>query len=112
MTTDSVFKDEKIPIFILLSSYGSNTTFHEALKWLEFGASGLVISLQGLKLLSDDEVVGKIFDSKFTFNGRKEDDIESANKSGLLNVDNGTLGTTHVAGFVTLEDIEEEKKKS
>ncbi|KAG7036365.1 putative transmembrane GTPase FZO-like, chloroplastic [Cucurbita argyrosperma subsp. argyrosperma] len=96
MTTDSVFKNVKIPIFVRLSSYGENTRFVEALKWMEFGGSGLVISLQGLRLVSDD-VVGKLFDSIFTENGRNEDDIES-----------GALETTQVAGFVNLEDREKE----
>lgn len=105
MTTDSVFKNVKIPIFILFSSYGENT-FHEALKWLEFGASGIVISLQALRLLSND-AVGKLFDSIFTENGRKEDDFESANLSGLLNTGNGALGT-QVAGFANLEDREKQ----
>ncbi|XP_038887624.1 probable transmembrane GTPase FZO-like, chloroplastic [Benincasa hispida] len=107
MTTDSVFKNVKIPIFILFSSYGENITFHEALKWLEFGASGLVISLQALRLLSTD-AVGKLFDSIFTENGRKEDDVESANLSGLLNMGNGAFGTTQVAGFANLEDREKQ----
>ncbi|CAK9323460.1 unnamed protein product [Citrullus colocynthis] len=106
MTTDSVFKNVKIPIFILFSSYGENITFHEVLKWLEFGASGIVISLQALRLLSND-AVGKLFDSIFTENGRKEDDIESANLSGLLNTGNGALGT-QVAGFANLEDREKQ----
>ena len=96
MTTDSVFKNVKIPIFVRLSSYGENTRFVEALKWMEFGGSGLVISLQGLRLVSDD-VVGKLFDSIFTENGRNEDAIES-----------GALETTQVAGFVNLEDREKE----
>ncbi|XP_031744115.1 probable transmembrane GTPase FZO-like, chloroplastic isoform X2 [Cucumis sativus] len=107
MTTDSVFKNVKIPIFILFSSYGANVTFHEALKWLEFGASGLVISLQALRLLSNDDV-GKLFDSIFTENGRKEDDIESSNSSSLFNMGNGALGTTQVAGFANLEDREKQ----
>lgn len=105
--TTELFKNVKIPIFILFSSYGDDATFHEALKWLEMGASGLVISLQGLRLLSDD-VVGKLFDSIYTENGRKEDNIKIANTSGLLNIDNGTLGTAQVAGFVNLEDREKQ----
>lgn len=107
VTTNSVFNNVKIPIFILFSSSGENTMFHEALKWLELGASGLVISLQGLRLLSDD-VHSKAFDSIFTENGIKEDDFESANTSDLLNLDNGSLGTTQIAGFVRLEDREKQ----
>ncbi|KAG7011236.1 putative transmembrane GTPase FZO-like, chloroplastic, partial [Cucurbita argyrosperma subsp. argyrosperma] len=105
-TTDSVFMNVKIPIFILFSSYGKNTTFHEALKWLEFGASGLVISLQALRLISDD-AVGKLFDSTFTDSGRKEDDIDTSGSLNL-NMANGALGATQVAGFANLEDREKQ----
>ncbi|XP_023553753.1 probable transmembrane GTPase FZO-like, chloroplastic isoform X1 [Cucurbita pepo subsp. pepo] len=105
-TTDSVFMNVKIPIFILFSSYGKNTKFHEALKWLEFGASGLVISLQALRLISDD-AVGKLFDSTFTDSGRKEDDIDTSGSLNL-NMANGALGATQVAGFANLEDREKQ----
>ncbi|KAG6571474.1 putative transmembrane GTPase FZO-like, chloroplastic, partial [Cucurbita argyrosperma subsp. sororia] len=101
MTTDSVFMNVKIPIFILFSSYGKNTTFHEALKWLEFGASGLVISLQALRLISDD-AVGKLFDSTFTDSGRKEDDIDT---SGSLNLNMANESCSTDGGGYTLGEF-------
>lgn len=102
----SVFENVKIPIFLAFASYGENTLFTEASNSLKLGASGIVISLEGLRLFGD-EVLRKLF-NPVAMNKRKRDEVGSSIKLKLMNVDNGVYGKKVVAGFIKLEDREKQ----
>lgn len=103
---NSVFENVKIPIFVVFPSCGEDTLFTEASNLLKLGASGLVISLEGLGLFGDD-VVRKLFNIVY-MNKRTQDKVESSIEPKLLNVDNGVYGKKAVAGFIKLEDKEKQ----
>ncbi|XP_028083641.1 probable transmembrane GTPase FZO-like, chloroplastic isoform X1 [Camellia sinensis] len=100
-----VLDNVKIPIFIMISLLGFDILSSEAAKLLKSGASGLVISLEELKLFSD-EVLSKLFYNAHPSNERGQEKILSSDKLKLLNVDNGFPGKKGVAGFIKLEDRE------
>ncbi|GMP99818.1 hypothetical protein CsSME_00047154 [Camellia sinensis var. sinensis] len=100
-----VLDNVKIPIFIMISLLGFDILSSEAAKLLKSGASGLVISLEELKLFSD-EVLSKLFYNVHPSNKRGQEKILSSDKLKLLNVDNGFPGKKGVAGFIKLEDRE------
>ncbi|XP_059660506.1 probable transmembrane GTPase FZO-like, chloroplastic [Cornus florida] len=95
----------KIPVFIMMASLGQDTLFNEASILLKSGASGLVISLEELKLFSD-EVLSKLFYSIFALNKRPQKKPQSSDKLKMLDVDNGFPRKKGFAGFVKLEDRE------
>lgn len=101
----SVFENVKIPIFVVFPSCGADTLFTEASNLFKLGASGLVISLEGLGLFGDD-VLRKLFNTVYM--KRTQDEVESSIKLKLFNMDNGVYGEKRVAGFVKLEDREKQ----
>ncbi|KAB5557434.1 hypothetical protein DKX38_008343 [Salix brachista] len=107
----SGFGNVKIPIFVLNAS---RTLSMGASKLLKSGASGLVLSLEELRLLSDD-ALSQMFDTVSAASKNFQEDPESFSKLKSLDVENDVHEKTTVAGFVKLEDREKqliEKERS
>ncbi|WJZ90194.1 hypothetical protein VitviT2T_009357 [Vitis vinifera] len=103
----SVFENVKIPIFAVVPSRAKDTSLFEASELLKAGASGLVFSLEDLRLFSDD-VLRKLFETVHAMNKRTEDELQNLNKLKSLDVNSGVPGKRRVAGFIKLEDREKE----
>ncbi|KAF8394426.1 hypothetical protein HHK36_020634 [Tetracentron sinense] len=103
---NTVYQNVKIPVFIMTASLGEDHRLIEASKFLQSGASGLVISLEDLKLYSDD-VLSNLFYTAYVMNKRTQDEFQS---SKLKNKDpnKGYSGKKGVAGFIKLEDREKQ----
>lgn len=101
----SVFERVKIPVFVMIGSLGDRKLFNEASNLLESGASGLVISMEDLRSVSDDDF-GKLFYSPSALKKKSE---EKSQSNSQLNSDlgNGFPGRKGVAGFIDLRDREE-----
>lgn len=100
----SLFDDVKIPIFVVNAPSGEAAMLDEMTKLLKSGASGLVVSLAELKLLTDD-VLSQLLDVAYANNGALRDDV---NQLTLLESDNSLLGGGRMAGFVNVEDREKQ----
>uniref|UniRef100_A0A6M2EJ57 G domain-containing protein n=1 Tax=Populus davidiana TaxID=266767 RepID=A0A6M2EJ57_9ROSI len=108
------FGNVKIPIFVLNASRGEATLSVGASKFRKTGASGLVLSLEDLRLFSDD-ALSQIFDTVSATGKKFQDDLESFSKLKSLDMENDVHKKTTVAGFVKLEDREKqliEKERS
>ncbi|XP_049406901.1 probable transmembrane GTPase FZO-like, chloroplastic isoform X2 [Solanum stenotomum] len=102
----SVFEHVKIPVFVTIGSLGDRKLFNEASNLLESGASGLVVSMEDLRSVSDDDF-GKLFYSAYALKKKTEENSQS---NSQLNSDlgNGFPGRKGVAGFVDLRDREQQ----
>lgn len=108
------FGNVKIPIFVLNASRGEDTLSVGASKFLKTGASGLVVSLEDLRLFSDD-ALSQMFDTLSATGKNFQDDLESFSKLKSMDMENDIHEKTTVAGFVKLEDREKqliEKERS
>ncbi|KAI9395268.1 hypothetical protein POPTR_005G209200v4 [Populus trichocarpa] len=108
------FGNVKIPIFVLNASRGEATLSVGASKFLKTGASGLVLSLEDLRLFSDD-ALSQMFDTLSATGKNFQDDLESFSKLKSMDMENDIHEKTTVAGFVKLEDREKqliEKERS
>ncbi|KAL3328461.1 hypothetical protein AABB24_035876 [Solanum stoloniferum] len=102
----SVFEHVKIPVFVTIGSLGDRKLFNEASNLLESGASGLVVSMEDLRSVSDDDF-GKLFYSAYALKKKTE---EKSQSNSRLNSDlgNGFPGRKGVAGFIDLRDREQQ----
>ncbi|WOG83692.1 hypothetical protein DCAR_0102869 [Daucus carota subsp. sativus] len=101
---DTVFGRIKIPIFILTNTLKDDELFGEASRLMKAGASGLVISLNELKVLSDD-VLYKMFKSVNLSKKRQQEILPNlADKLRTNDASNGSFVKEGVVGFVNLED--------
>ncbi|ONH93596.1 hypothetical protein PRUPE_8G241300 [Prunus persica] len=100
-----LFKNVKIPIFVMFPSYDS--LYSEVPTLLKSGASGLVTSLKDFRLLND-EALSELFDIIYMKNGKTQDEVESFDNLTVLNVLNGLNDDKNVAGFLKLEDREKQ----
>lgn len=101
---NTVFGRIKIPIFIMTKSLKGDKLFGEASRLLKEGASGLVISLSELKLLSDD-VLGQMFESINLSNKRQREKLHNLSDRLRINdASNGSLVKEGLVGFVNVED--------
>lgn len=101
---DTVFGRIKIPIFILTNTLKDDELFGEASRLMKAGASGLVISLNELKVLSDD-VLNKMFKSVNLSKKRQQEILPNlADKLRTNDASNGSFVKEGVVGFVNLED--------
>ncbi|CAL2280867.1 unnamed protein product [Prunus armeniaca] len=100
-----LFKNVKIPIFVMFPSY--DALYSEVPTLLKSGASGLVTSLKDFRLLND-EALSELFDIIYMKNGKTQDEVESFDNLTVLNVLNGLNGDKNVAGFLKLEDREKQ----
>ncbi|RVW54819.1 putative transmembrane GTPase FZO-like, chloroplastic [Vitis vinifera] len=72
-------------------SHAKDTSLFEASELLKAGASGLVVSLEDLRLFSDD-VLRKLFETVHAMNKRTEDELQNLNKLKSLDVNSGVPG--------------------
>lgn len=101
----SVWETVKVPIFVMIASFGFDPISVEAKNLLKSGASGLVVSLGELKMLTD-EVMSKLFTTVHGSKNRGQGTFRGSDKLKTLKVDNGFPGRKKVAGFIKLEDRE------
>ncbi|XP_058197858.1 probable transmembrane GTPase FZO-like, chloroplastic isoform X2 [Rhododendron vialii] len=101
----SVWETVKVPIFVMIASFGFDPISVEAKNLLKSGASGLVVSLGELKVLTD-EVMSKLFTTVRGSKNRGQGTFRGSDKLKTLKVDNGFPGRKKVAGFIKLEDRE------
>ncbi|GAV57786.1 MMR_HSR1 domain-containing protein, partial [Cephalotus follicularis] len=92
----TVFEDVKIPIFVAFTSR------EEAISVLKSGASGLVVSLEDLKSLSDD-VLGELFCTVRALNNKRPRKPWTENKPEI-----DLFRRKPDAGFIKLEDREKQ----
>uniref|UniRef100_A0A2P2LGQ9 Uncharacterized protein MANES_05G076100 n=1 Tax=Rhizophora mucronata TaxID=61149 RepID=A0A2P2LGQ9_RHIMU len=92
------FEEIKVPIFIKCATNKEAWSFMEASKFVSAGASGLVMSLEDLRLFSDD-ALHHLFNSG---------DSENPNNVKVLDVENDNHQAKRVAGFIKLEDREKQ----
>lgn len=103
----SIFQRVKIPMFFIIDTLKDEGLFDEASKLMESGASGLVISLEALKVPGHD-VFSKLFYGAYALNKRTQENLQSLDKVRMLDVENGYPGKKVVAGFIKLEDREQQ----
>ncbi|KAJ0882462.1 putative dynamin GTPase [Helianthus annuus] len=98
----SAINQIKIPVFVSVDSINEDKLFNEMSYALQSGASGLVVSLEGLKLLGNDGL-NKIYSM------HASDKKTEAFDSGLeFDRSNGFPSEKGFAGFVNLVDRERE----
>ena len=110
----SGFGNVNIPIFALYASCGEAKVSMGASKFLNSGASDLVLSLEDLKLFSDDGL-SQMFDNACATDKKSQDELKSSSMLKSLDMENDIHEKTTVAGFVKLEDREKqliEKERS
>lgn len=103
----SVFEHVKIPVFVMIGSLGDRKLFSEALNFLESGASGVVISMEDLKSVTDDDF-GKLFYSAYALKNKTEEKVQSNSQLNVLDLGNGFPGKKAMAGFTSLHDREQQ----
>ncbi|KAM7521587.1 hypothetical protein LguiA_011489 [Lonicera macranthoides] len=103
----SIFQRVKIPTFFIMDTLKDKGLFDEASKLMESGASGLVISLEALKVLGHD-VFSKLFHGAYALYKKTQENLQSLDKVRMLDVENGFPGKKAVAGFIKLEDREQQ----
>ncbi|KAH8515506.1 hypothetical protein H0E87_004104 [Populus deltoides] len=95
----SGFGNVNIPIFSLYASRGEAKVSMGASKFVNSGASGLVLSLEDLKLFSDDDL-SQMFDTASATDKKSQDEFKSSSKLKSLDMENDIHEKTTVAGFV------------
>lgn len=103
----SVFANLKIPVFVTIGSLGDPKLFNEASDLLESGASGIVISMEDLRSVSDDDF-GKLFYSAYAVKKKTEEKSQSNSQLKVSDLGNGFPGRKRVAGFIDLRDREQQ----
>lgn len=98
----SAINQIKIPIFISLGSINEDKLFNEMSYLLQCGASGLVVSLDGLKLLGND-ALNKIYGMNAS-----DSKMEALNNRLEFDQSNGFPSEKRLTGFVNLLDREVE----
>ncbi|KAK2976286.1 hypothetical protein RJ640_019769 [Escallonia rubra] len=101
----SVFDRVKIPTFLIMNSLAHDKLSKESSELLKSGASGLVISLQQLRLFGDG-ALSKLFNSAYASDKRTEEIPQRADKLRMLDMENGSPRKKGVSGFTKLEDRE------
>ena len=113
MALESVYENVKIPIFIVnINSLAEVTFYTEVWKILKSGASGLVLSLEDLRLFTDD-VLSQLFNIVSTTNNKPQD--ESIDELKMVDIDHDSCQKMGVAGYIKVEDREKqliEKERS
>ncbi|XP_042491061.1 probable transmembrane GTPase FZO-like, chloroplastic [Macadamia integrifolia] len=105
LTVNPVIQNVNIPIFTTIALVGQGTLLTEASKLLNSGASGLVITLEDMKLFSDD-TLSKLFNTICVPSTRAQHEIQSFNKLEKGDVVDKFHGNKAYAGFTKLEDRE------
>ncbi|XP_071738249.1 probable transmembrane GTPase FZO-like, chloroplastic [Rutidosis leptorrhynchoides] len=96
----SVINQVKIPTFVTVDTLDKDSLINEMTFLLQSGASGLVVSLQGLKLLGNDAL-----DKIYSFQA-SDKRMEGLSDGLEFDRSNGFPGGKGLAGFINLEDRE------
>ncbi|TYI68330.1 hypothetical protein E1A91_D08G081300v1 [Gossypium mustelinum] len=109
----AVYENVKIPIFVVNNnSQAEVPSYTELTKIFKSGASGVVLSLEDLRLFTDD-VLSEFFNTVYTTNNKRQD--ESIVELEMADIDRGSHQKVGVAGFIKVEDREKqliEKERS
>ncbi|XP_042517367.1 probable transmembrane GTPase FZO-like, chloroplastic isoform X2 [Macadamia integrifolia] len=105
MLLKSVLKNVKVPVFTTIAFIGQSTLLTEASNLLHSGASGLVISLEDMKLFSDD-TLSKLFNTVGVMKRRADHEIQSFLKHEKGDLDERFHGKKGCTGFTKLGDRE------
>ncbi|GMI73825.1 FZO-like [Hibiscus trionum] len=115
MSMKSVYENVKIPIFIVNNNWQADVAevppYTELSNILKSGASGVVLSLEDLRLFTDD-VLSRFFNTAYATNSKPQD--ESLSELNMVDVVHDHQ-KTGVAGFISVEDREKqliEKERS
>lgn len=107
MSLKSVYENVKIPIFIVNNNSPAEvTSFTEVSEILKSGASGLVLSLEDLRLFTDD-VLSQLFNIVSTTNNKPQDESFDVLKLEE-DIDHDSRQKMGVAGFIKVEDREKQ----
>ncbi|KAK8485751.1 hypothetical protein V6N11_037022 [Hibiscus sabdariffa] len=113
MVMKSVYENVKIPIFIVNNNSQAEVPSHSELSnILKSGASGVVLSLDDLRLSTDDGL-SRFFNIVYTTNNKPQD--ESLYELKMADIVHDSHQKTGVAGFINVEDREKqliEKERS
>ncbi|KAF9606424.1 hypothetical protein IFM89_025113 [Coptis chinensis] len=101
----SVIQSIKVPVFTTISLESEEAPYTQASKLLQSGASGLVISLENLKLFTDDSLRGLFSVVNVMNKSTQTEKLQSINK---LDMDLKIHDGKGVAGFIKLEDREKQ----
>ncbi|XP_042007040.1 probable transmembrane GTPase FZO-like, chloroplastic [Salvia splendens] len=93
----------KIPIFIMFDSPKDEMSLHS----LNSGASGVVVSVDELKLLGEDGL-SKLFHSEYASNAKVDDIGQSFENIKTIDTQNGFYGKKMIGGFTRLEEREQQ----
>ncbi|XP_065861158.1 probable transmembrane GTPase FZO-like, chloroplastic [Euphorbia lathyris] len=99
---DSGSADIKVPIFVIYDSRRASTSVVEASKLLKSGAGGLAMSLDNLRLFNE-ESLNQLFDTTSASQRTSGEELKALK---ALNINHDIQGRTKVAGFVKLNDRE------
>lgn len=102
---NSVLGSVKIPIFITVDSLQDE--FEKVLDLLRLGASGIVVSVDELKMFRYDDLK-KLFHGDYASNKKAEERSHSSDKLKTLDTDNGFPGKKGKAGFTKLDEKEQQ----
>lgn len=109
----AVYENVKIPIFVVNNnSQAEVPSYTELTKIFKSGASGVVLSLEDLRLITDD-VLSQFFNIVYTTNNKRQD--ESIDELEMAEINRGSHQKVGVAGFIKVEDREKqliEKERS
>ncbi|TYH05396.1 hypothetical protein ES288_A08G079800v1 [Gossypium darwinii] len=113
MAMKAVYENVKIPIFVVNNnSQAEVPSYTELTKIFKSGASGVVLSLEDLRLITDD-VLSQFFNIVYTTNNKRQD--ESIDELEMAEINRGSHQKVGVAGFIKVEDREKqliEKERS
>eukprot|EP00268_Persea_americana_P058683 TRINITY_DN7126_c0_g1_i7.p1 TRINITY_DN7126_c0_g1~~TRINITY_DN7126_c0_g1_i7.p1 ORF type:complete len:845 (-),score=168.11 TRINITY_DN7126_c0_g1_i7:738-3128(-) len=102
---NSAYRHVKVPIFTMIASLGEGPLFAAATKSLQSGASGLVISLEDIKLFRDDTLDQLL--TGYKMNRLMQSELQISNNHEM-NLNDGFNGRNGVSGFTKIEDKEKQ----
>lgn len=102
---NSSYEHVKVPVFTMIDSLVEGTPFTAATKFLQSGASGLVISLEDINLFSDDALDQLL--TGYKMNRMMQSELQSSNRHEM-DLSKRFNGRNEVSGFTTIEDKEKQ----
>ncbi|XP_068658902.1 probable transmembrane GTPase FZO-like, chloroplastic isoform X2 [Aristolochia californica] len=82
---NSICQNVKVPVFTMVDLVGETIPVSDASELLQSGASGIVVSMKLMEMLSDD-IVNNLLTSTYVANERSHDGLPIFNKLGLIGV--------------------------
>ncbi|KAL5982543.1 hypothetical protein ACLOJK_016616 [Asimina triloba] len=103
----SVCQQVKVPVVTMFAMLEEGMSSVPAVKAVQSGATGIVVCLKDIKLLTDD-ILMKMFSSVYEMNTREQDQFQAFKKSNVMHVGRDFNGKNMVAGFIKIEDREKQ----